>query len=124
MNWLRSNDMNYVAMEKAMCPVCGKTHETGGILLDRRLKDIPEEKSITHYALCEEHQSLFDEGYVALVELALDHNPDKPMCAPRTGNVAHIRRTAWENIFDTTAPDGPIAFTAKGVIAKLKEMQA
>lgn len=108
---MRPNEIpdDYVQMERAICPVCGIKHEHGGILISKHLRSIPEKQTVTHYALCPDHQKLFDDGYVALVGI----DPAKSTSssgrmeledAYRTGRLAHLRRSAYARFF----PDNPI----------------
>jgi hypothetical protein len=113
------SDKSYVTLETSACPVCGTQHDTGAVLLDTRLRDKFEHKTCTGWQLCPEHKKLADDGYVALVECS--NQPTSLEKANRTGALAHIRRSAWENIFNTPAPKGPLAFVEVGVIAKLQE---
>lgn len=62
------NDKSHVSLEQRVCLVCGAVFDTGSILLDKRLRASMEHRTTTGWGLCVEHQRLFDEGYVALVE--------------------------------------------------------
>lgn len=113
---------SHVSLEQAQCPVCGIVHNTGSLLLDRRLRQSLDHHTVTHYAMCPEHQKLRDHGYVALIELSstprqtgLDES--WPL---RTGNLAHVRASTWANIFDSQPPKGGIAFVEAGVLQMLE----
>ena len=43
---------SHVGMEQNVCPVCGKAFDTGTILLDRRLRNSLERKTVTGWSLC------------------------------------------------------------------------
>jgi hypothetical protein len=123
-------DKSYVTLEQAMCPVCGKVEDTGDLLLDRRLLPTFDHHTVTGYKLCAEHQKLHDDGYVALVAtdpkkstVTYDKN-NQPCLTPenawRTGEIAHVRRSAWASVFNLPAPATPFIFCDSEVIAKLQ----
>lgn len=113
---------SYVKMEQRMCPVCGKRHECGGLLLHTQLKDIPDDKTVTGYDLCPEHQTLFDDGYIAFVEVSNAHKREtlKMEDANRTGQVVHVRRTAASWMFSGIPEDLPMVFVEPEVVNFLK----
>lgn len=112
---------SHVSMEQAQCPVCLTIFDTGNILLDRRLKQGMEQRTVTHRALCEKCQKLKDDGFVALIELEREpRNGEHPLEIPRTGNVAHVRASAWP--FAGEPPERMVCVVMKGVIAKLQAM--
>ena len=113
---------SYVTIEQAICPVCGIPHDTGTILLDRRLQPTFERKTATRYELCPEHEKLRDDGFVALIECS--NQPQRLADANRTGNIAHIRAEVFTRVFNVPVPEKLIAFVEIGVIDKLKEMTA
>lgn len=92
---------SHVSMEAKVCPVCGEEWRTDAILLDRRLRQALDTTTVTGYDLCHECQSLYDQGYVALVEgsykghgaTAKVHEPE------RTGRVMHMRLRVAQEIF-------------------------
>ena len=98
-------EKSYVSMEQKVCEVCWEVFDTGSILMDRRLENSMGHKTVTGMGLCQEHKKLFDDGYVALVEI----DPEKSTInngvvefsgAWRTGNVAFIRREQANVMFD------------------------
>lgn len=119
-----------VSLEKHQCIVCGKLFDTGPLLLDRRLKPSMEICTITDYGLCPEHQSKFDEGFVALIEcdreksqLSSDSQSAKPEDVCRTGLVAHLKRDVFDNVFNVSISDStPLVFVDQGVIKQLQSM--
>jgi hypothetical protein len=113
---------SYVTLEQAICPVCGVAHDTGNLLLDKRLRPTFEHKTATHYELCPEHKKLRDDGFVALIECS--NEPHGLADAVRTGNIAHICAEAFAQAFNVPVPEKGIAFIEIGVIDKLKEMTA
>ena len=132
---------SHVTLEQHICVVCGKTFDTGAILMDtridynyctgeRKLRETFEHHTLTGNGLCPEHQKLNDEGYVALVEI----DPTKPeirgaVVKPedgyRTGRIAHVRRAVYEKLFNVqlTAKQ-PMAFCDPEVMAYLERIQA
>lgn len=118
--------MSHVAMAEHICPVClnKHTHNTK-ILLHKRLGNIPKDKRVTGYGLCEEHQRLADEGYIALVEAQApeESNTLKQEDALRTGRIAHLKRDAFAEVFDQEAPDLDMVFVNEGVLDILDKMQ-
>lgn len=105
------DDKSYVTLEQHRCVICGKDFNTGALLLDKRLRARFDMHTLTGMGLCPEHQKLYDDGYVALVEcdeqrsgLRPDAKTLRPEDAYRTGNIAHIRVSAWPNIFNSPVP--------------------
>jgi hypothetical protein len=101
---------SHVSIEQHVCPVCSIAHDTGAILLDKRLKQTMHMHTATGYGLCPEHKEKADQGYIALVELdpkrsVIRNDVVKPEDAYRTGRFAHIRREAWDKVFDLPAPE-------------------
>lgn len=117
---------SYVSMEQKVCVVCGMTYDTNALLMDRRLKDSMEQHTITGYGACPEHQKLADEGYVALVAATSTNTTETVESANRTGEVAHLRKQLFEDMFNTTLVPKrfPMVFVEPEVISRLKEMMA
>jgi hypothetical protein len=99
---------SHVSMAQHQCIVCGEIYDTGEILLDRRLKNSLEERTLTGKGFCEEHQKLKDDGYIALCE-AIEGS------SIRTGRVIHIKNSAWEKVFNSELPPNGIVLCAKEV---------
>lgn len=115
---------SYVTIEKHVCPVCGTLHDTGSILLDKRLKERFEHNTVTGLSLCPEHLKLHNDGYVALVEIKdppIGVRPN-PQNADRTGKICHLKRTAAKQILDINT-DLEFVYVDSGVIPKLQTMQ-
>ena len=103
---------DFVAMAEHICPVCNKTHtHNTEILIDKRLKDIPEDKRVTGMSLCEEHQKLADDGFICIIvvdESKSEISPDgtlKPENAHRTGDVLHVRRVMFNELVNAEIPE-------------------
>ncbi len=120
---------SHVSLEQNVCAVCGHTFDTGAVLLDRRMRDSLEHKTLTGWGLCDGCQEKHDEGYVALVvvdeEKSTPESDDtiKPEGAYRTGEIGYIRRGIWDRIFNVPAPDGPMCFVPADVVARLAELE-
>lgn len=118
---------SHVGMEQKVCPVCGQAFDTGAILLDKRLRNTLERKTVTGWDLCPEHAKLWEKGYIALVECDPDKSKltggtIKPEDAYRTGRIAHIRKAAAKRIFNVEMTS-PVAFVEPGVVDMLEKMQ-
>ncbi len=124
------SDKSYVTMEQHQCPVCGKTHDTGNILMDQRLRERFERFTVTGMSLCPEHKKLHDDGYLALVAVdPAKSKPDyasghiKPENAWRTGKVAHLKHGPAAKMFDNLSDPLPeFVFCDDEVIDKLIAM--
>lgn len=115
---------SYVSVEQNVCLVCAKTFDTNALLLNKHLRKSMEERTVTGWGLCPEHQKLHDDGYVALVEIDPDRSPlpCKPDNVYRLGGIAHVRRSVWQDIFNCSSPEGPMVFCDESVIERLNGM--
>lgn len=113
---------SFVGMGVELCPVCGQTH-TESVLLDKRRKNtFGPDRVLTGVSLCPEHEAMREE-YVALVEVSEQPKADtKAHDVKRTGNFAHVRRTAAAKIFDIDLSKTPLAYIEVGVIEKLQAL--
>lgn len=119
---------SHVSLEQRQCVVCGCTYNTGAVLLHKRLAKTLEEHTLTGQGLCPEHQKLFDEGYIALIEV--DPELSRPMpngnltleTARRIGTIIHMRREVFKRTFTTPIRDDtPFVFVDPAVVTLLKE---
>jgi hypothetical protein len=101
------SEKSHVSLEQRVCVICGATFDTNAILIDRRLQPSLECRTITGHGLCPSHQQMFDDGWVALIEIdaARSGNPSqgakvKPGQAHRTGRVAFLKRETCAVIFN------------------------
>jgi hypothetical protein len=118
---------SFVTLEQHQCAVCGVAFDTGAILLDKRLNDRFEHKTLTGVSLCPEHKKRYDEGYVALIEVdpeqsVADGSKMTPENAHRTGTIAHVKRDVYAKAFNIPVPDGPMAFCEPEVIKYLESL--
>ena len=105
---------SHVSLEQAQCPVCGAVFSTGAILLDKHLSQSLEMHTVTHFQLCPEHQTLWDDGFVAFIEI----EPDSPRTLTeslRTGRIMHMHQSIATQVFEGTF-EKPICFVEKGLI--------
>lgn len=113
-------------MEQHACPATGQAHDSGAILLDRRLRDKFDDKTVTGWAFCPEVQEKLDEGYIVLVGIDEEKSSRNekgqfdPGTVYRTGELLYLRAEVAERIFDTPIKD--MAFCDTEVIDKLQEM--
>ena len=124
------HDKSYVSVENKICPVCMKQHEHNcGVLLDTRLKSSLERTTTTGYSLCEEHERLYNEGYIALIGIDEtksdfidgDMNKLDPRNIYRTGVIMHMRKEFFDGMFDIKV-DGPFVHVQQEVIERLQKM--
>lgn len=120
------SNKTYVSIETKICPICGVAHSHNTfVLLDKRIRNTLDPKTCTGYALCEEHQSLLDEGYIALIGANNDSNSDtvKMEEADRTGSLVHLKHNVFNDMFNMELPDStPFIFVEEQVIEMLKEL--
>lgn len=116
-------DKSHVGMGFHVCPVCGVEHDEV-VLLQTRLGLPPKLTALEFvgWKMCPEHQKMRDDGYTAMIEVS--NKPTGLADAVRTGQIAHIRNSAWPNLFDSLPPEGGIAFAEAGLFTKLQEKVA
>jgi hypothetical protein len=121
---------SHVSMERHICLICTAEYDTGAILLHRQLRPRLEKYTVTGWGLCPEHQRLFDDGFVALVECdpARSGTPAAgevvdPGRARRTGRVAHLKREVFSKLFSVQiAATLPCVFVEPPVMEKLEAL--
>ena len=126
------NDKSHVSLERRVCLVCGTHFDTGSLLLDKRLRASMERYTTTGWGLCAEHQKLFDDGFVALVECDPERSGKpsgtdrlKPEQAYRTGHLVHLKRHVFTEIFNVQiAADQVCVFVEPGIIERIQTMVA
>jgi hypothetical protein len=123
------NDKSHVSLEQRTCLVCGKVYETGTVLLDRTLRATLDHHTVMGYGLCEEHEKLNQEGFIALIECdpTKSDTPDeqgtlRPWQAFRTGTVMFLKREAFLRLFEIPASEQlpPCVFVEPGVTELIK----
>ncbi len=99
-------EKSHVGMGYEICPICHKEH-TETVLLDKMLKNTLTNHMFTGFSLCEEHLKLYKDGYIALV--AFDESKSKRPInienAYLTGHTAHIKKEAYQKIFNEKLPE-------------------
>lgn len=118
--------MSYVAMETLQCPICGDIHShNAGILIHKRLRNIPKDQTLTGHGLCEEHDKLFKEGYIAMIVVS---NPSGEKLtlkeAVRTGDLIHIKKELASRMFENFPENLPFVFIEKELFELLQKMEA
>lgn len=120
-------DKSFVTMEQKLCPICGKTHDSGALLLDKRMRNKFEMHTVTGYDLCKECDAKNKEGYIALV--VIDPEKSKPKDgklntenAYRTGGVIHMKRDAAARMFKDIPIELPMIFIDIELGEKLRIM--
>lgn len=98
---------SYVSMESNQCPICLSLHDTGALLLDKRLKNSMESTTVTGHSICSECQKHLDQDLIAFVEVSNTTNAEmlKDSEAKRTGRYAWVSKNALPDI-----PDSPMLF--------------
>lgn len=126
------SEKSHVSLEAKVCPVCGVKHNHDcGLLLETRIRGGElmkslERETVTGWGLCEEHEKLRNDGYVALVECDPEKSsPEKdgnikPENAWRTGKLAHIKEHAFRARYKQEPPEGMLVFVVTGVISELQ----
>lgn len=124
------DDKSHVSLEQRLCVVCAARFDTGSLLLDKRLRASMKQYTVIGWGLCADHQKLFDEGFVALIECdplrsgapEADGNL-KPERAYRTGRLAHLSRESFLRLFNLPLQDKQACvFVEPGVIVQLQSM--
>ena len=122
------NDKSHVSLEQHLCLVCGKAFDTGSIVLEKRLRASLQRHTVTGWGLCDEHQKLSDDGFVALIECDPQRSGSpggrlKPEQAYRTGRLAHLKRHVFAQVFNVPIEaNQPCVFVEPGVIERLQAM--
>ena len=112
---------SFVTLEFNQCPVCYELHQTGALLLDKKMRDRLERETCTGFSLCPEHQKMYENNYVALVEI--EEPEDKvglnPSTVKPTGRVAFLHSDAFRYFFDGDTPDG-LAYIGSEVFNRIE----
>ena len=103
---------SFVTMEQHQCPVCGTVFDTGALLLDKRLLNKFDSKTITGNSLCSECQSKIDEGFTILIVVRDGESGDNPY---RTGKMLY-----WKSVDPNNKPDTPIMYIEESAANELK----
>jgi hypothetical protein len=115
---------SYVSLEEKICFICGKQHDSGAILLDRRMEDSMEHKTLTGYDHCEECKKKLDEGYAAFVEVSnspSEGNIMKNENAIRTGVIAWMKQHVCDEVFNAKITT-PMVFVEPDVVKYMQSL--
>lgn len=115
------SEKSYVTLETHVCPVCGKEHQTGDLLLDRRLQNKFDRETVTGFSICFDCEKQYD-GKIIFIEIdrwksgSPDPKTDRinPNEAFRTGTVFGIRESVARELFSGTEL-GPINYVDSDV---------
>lgn len=119
---------SFVTLEQACCPACGKTFDTGALLLDKRMRERFEMKTVTGFQLCPDDQAKVDEGYVILVGIDEKksggyRDTKKPEDVYRTGMIAYLKQDVAREIMPSIG-EHKMVWVDDAVIHQLGAMQA
>lgn len=114
-------EKSYVGMAHHVCPVCLKEHDPV-VLLNTRMAKTLTRHEFAGWAMCEEHQKLKDEGYVALIAVSDQGSMVTLENANRTGHTAHVRQAVWAHIFNVPLSDKGLAFVSPEIITYLQKL--
>jgi len=120
------SEKSHVSLEHKICVVCGSKYQTDAILLDTRLNNSLPPRAITGWGMCEEHQKLKDDGFVALVgcdesrSILKRNDSIDPDGAFRTGSFVHLKTNTWDQIMNVPVPEGKVCFCEDEIIEHLK----
>jgi hypothetical protein len=117
---------DYVAMGQHICIVCGQKFDSGEILINKKMRSIPEENRATDFGLCPDDSDKMEAGFIALIETSNVEDDSRETMqskdAIRTGRIAHIKKHAYEGVFQQPAPEGGIAFCDAKLIDRIQSM--
>ena len=117
----KHSDRSHVGVGVSVCPVCLKEHDEIA-LLDKRLRPTLERRNFADWKLCDEHEKLWEDGYIALIECTNESPPTSLEDVKRTTLVAHVWKEAWPDIFGVPVSNEPVAFVQQGVIEQLRAL--
>lgn len=113
---------SHVSLEQHQCMLCLECFDTGNILLDRRLRQSMEHKTVTGQGFCPTCEERMNQDYIALVG-AIPHSKTaktaKPDEVDRTGDLIWMKRAVFSDFFDVPAPERGIVFVDPEVVAKI-----
>lgn len=119
----KHSDRSHVGVGVHVCPVCLKEHDEV-VLLDTCLRPTLERWNFVGWAMCDEHEALWQKGYIALIECTNESQTTSLADAKRTGQIAHVRKEAWPSIFSGPILNGPAVFVQQGVIEQLRALMS
>lgn len=122
---------SFVTLETKRCIICGKDYDSGAILINKRLYDRFEMHTCTGFGDpcndCTEYLLGGEHGRIALVGVDETKSKMKPadtelkqQDACRTGEISFLDKWAWQHIFTTPMPRGPMVFLSNEAIAAVE----
>ena len=92
---------SHVSLEQHQCPICGRVHDTGNLLLDTRivngkLRESMEKYTVTGLSPCPECAERLKDYVAMIVTRGYASNI---FDADRTGETLWVKREAWPRIF-------------------------
>lgn len=124
-------DKSYVSIEQKVCPVCGKRHDSGALLVDKRLRDRFHKTTTTGWDMCKEDKERFDQGYIALIEAETPPGTTSLTLetANRLGRVIHMKHEAFQRLLgdekaglDVAGNKLPLVFVASEICDWLEKL--
>lgn len=100
---------SHVSMAVYECIQCGAYTPAESLLLDTRLRESLDHETVVGPNLCTEHR---EDGYIALAEVENEEY---------TGNVLHIRESAFPELLNTPIPDSGLLYCHPDVIKELQK---
>lgn len=95
---------SFTTIEQHMCAVTGKPFDSGALLINTRMEDVFEMKTVTNWGISPDVQKMFDDGFSALVvideektDFPSDGNP-KPEDVYRTGEIVYLKTALTKKI--------------------------
>lgn len=99
-------------MEQHQCPACGKTFDTGALLLDTYLRNRFDKNTVTGSSLCSDCNKRIVDGFTILIVIKDGESGDNPY---RTGEMLY-----WKSADSNNKPDTPIMYIEESTANELK----
>lgn len=112
-----------IAIEEKICPVTGKTFQTGFLYNSKNKKAFDEDSKITGFQLMPSVAEYVDKGYVAIVGVdpkksKLKNGSITPMNAHRTGKAVFIKNEVFKKSFKMEVPEEGFIYTEDSIVDK------
>lgn len=104
---------SFVTIEQHQCPTCGIIFDTNALLLDRRLLNTFDSKTLTGNSLCSDCQEKIDQGFTILIIVKDGETGDNPY---RTGKLLYFKACDPER-----QPKHPIMYIEESLAIELEE---
>ena len=117
---------SYVSLERQICIVCGKSFNTGGLLIDKRLKASMKKYTNTGMGMCPHDEQRKKDGYIGLIgcfnSVGKDGSKEERLTsskAKRSGRVVHLKILAFKRIICVPTPENSVCFIEDEGIDKI-----